>query len=40
MLKCGRSPKNWTLHTNITVAGTAILLIVGFLVIFVADRPA
>lgn len=37
MLKCGRTPKNWTLHTNITVAGTALLLSAGFLVILIAE---
>lgn len=37
MIKCGRKPSNWTLHSNITVFGTAILLVIGFLVILIAE---
>lgn len=36
-LKCGRDPANWTLHTKITIAGTAALLVAGFLVILIAE---
>jgi len=37
LLRCGRRPGNWTLHTNITVGGTVALLIAGFLVILIAE---
>ena len=36
-LKCGRNPRNWTLHTNITIVGTGLLLAAGFLVILAAE---
>ncbi|WP_366146194.1 potassium transporter TrkG [Erythrobacter sp.] len=37
LLSCGRNRRDWTLHTNITVAGTITLLALGFLTILIAE---
>ncbi|MEO0463334.1 MAG: potassium transporter TrkG [Pseudomonadota bacterium] len=37
MLKCGRTLSQWTLHSRITLIGTAILFALGFVVILIAE---
>ncbi|MEM6500096.1 MAG: potassium transporter TrkG, partial [Pseudomonadota bacterium] len=37
LIKCGRTPANWTLHSRITLYGTGILLLFGFLFILIAE---
>ncbi|MEM8726201.1 MAG: potassium transporter TrkG [Pseudomonadota bacterium] len=37
LIKCGRNPSNWTLHSRITLYGTGFLLVAGFLVMLVAE---
>ncbi|WP_234035701.1 TrkH family potassium uptake protein [Erythrobacter insulae] len=37
IIKCGRNPSDWTLHSRITLIGTAVLLLLGFLVILITE---
>ncbi|MEM7689264.1 MAG: potassium transporter TrkG [Pseudomonadota bacterium] len=37
MIRCGRNPANWTLHSRITLIGTGILLTFGFLTVLIAE---